>query len=282
MTNKKFAYSLAVIFLTSMSNITHATSITSTSVDWSTFKITANGNDVTNSIDWSSQFDLAETEYKEGRTGTIVNNDHSIDPNENWASNQNTSDGSIAKADTTLSNSTVSAVSMVDYTGSANSSVIRHGEFIADAATYTFSLDYSLSAEVNSTNTELGGGNFSPFSTPYVELLIINETVLNDPDRLEINDNGSNAFTFIFDDTIDVSNVFDSDTNSGSLIATEYFSTDLFDFLDGDVITIDVTLGADSRNFSSISAPVPLPSAILFLATGCGFLFSFKRLKKQG
>ena len=278
MVRKKITSSLVVVlFSASMANMVHATSIASASVDWNTFVITADSSDVTNSINWTSQWDSVQTSYREGRTGSTVNTDYSIFPNTNWAASQKTRDGITAKANTDLSNNKVSVSTIVDYTGNADSSIIRHGEFIADAATYTFNLDYSLSAEVNSTNTELGGRNFTPFSFPYVELLVINETAAKDPNRSTGNANGSSTFFYTFDDTVDISNTFDVVTNTGTLTASHYFRTDLFNFLAGDVITIDLTTQVSSRNYSSATAPVPLPSAIVFLVTGVGVLLSGMR-----
>ncbi|MCH9698223.1 MAG: hypothetical protein K0U68_08985 [Gammaproteobacteria bacterium] len=258
---------LAGLFLVSsvVPGLTHASAIASVVIDWSSLTITADGLDVTNSINWSNQFDNAETSLIEGSvSGSPVINNHDIDPNPGWASTRNVTDGQItSKGSIGLSNSSLSATTLANYTGKAESTVIRHGEFNAEAATYTFSVNYTASIELNTNTTEAG----SAFA--YAEILLINETTRSDSSR-------DNVFFFEFIE-LDMENL-GNNSLSGMLTATKDFNDNDLAFLQGDLITLDITARADSRSISSM-APVPIPPALLLFVSGFSMLFY--RLKKN-
>lgn len=263
---KKYSFPASLLLLTSvMPGLAQASAIASVVIDWSSLTITADGVDVTNSLNWSNQFDLAETSLIEGAvTGAPVRTNHDIDPNPGWASTLNVTDGQItSKGSIGLSNSSLSASTLTNYTGRADSTVVRHGEFIADAATYTFSIDYTVSTELNATNTDTG----SAFA--YAELLLINETTRADSSREAV-------FFFDFIE-MDLGNI-GNNSFSGMLTATKDFNDNDFAFLQGDLITLDITATADSRSISSME-PVPIPPALLLFISG--FSMVAHRLKKS-
>lgn len=256
-----FALLTSVIFGT-----THASAIASVVVDWSSLKITADGVDVTDTINWSNQFDLAGTSLIEGGlTGPRTITNHDIDPNPGWATTRNNTDGQVtSRGSIGLSNSSLSVSALTNYTGSAESSVLRHGEFIADAATYTFSVNYTASTALNAINSESG----SAFG--YAEILIINESTLADSSR-----ENSFFFEFIEPDLQDIGN----NSLSGMLTATKDFNDNEFSFLQGDLITLDITAIASSQSVSSMQ-PVPVPPALMLFVSGCSMLF-FRLKNKQ-
>ncbi|MEN8204527.1 MAG: hypothetical protein ABFS24_00830 [Pseudomonadota bacterium] len=249
-------------------NVAQAASVSSATFDWTTFTITADGADVTSSIFWGEQADFIDTRYIEGATsGATVETIHDIDPNTGWTMSQLMNDGEIATdAITSVAPDLVSAATEVNYTGRAESSVIRFGVFTVSAdATFSFSVDYSLSAEVNMTNSETGGGANSLVANPFVDLDIRNLT--------------TGQFGFLFEGSVGVSNEFGTDSNSGTLTVSQ--SNDdgpLFAFKAGDQILIGVTATSLSKSYSSMPpALVPVPPAIALFISGLGALMAFGR-----
>ena len=256
-----------------------AASLSSAEFDWSTLTIIADGNDVTGSLVWDYQLDYIETGYIEGATsGALVNPCpawdpycYDIDPNTGWATSQNTNDGGLATdAKTSVSPDLVSASTEVNYTGRAESSVTRFGLFTVTAdATFSFSVDYSLSAEVNATNSETGGGSNSLVANPYVGLDIRNLTTGN--------------FGFVFDGSVDITDTFGALSNSGTLTVDKTNSDGtFFGFKAGDEIQIFATATSVSKSYSSLPpSTVPVPPAIVLLISGLGALVAFGRRSKS-
>ncbi len=275
MIKRKLIFSLlSTCAFVAIPNIANASALSSVTIDWSTLTITANGNNVTNSLNWINQFDSVDTNYIEGAlSGPSVSNNHDVDPNPDWATIQNTSDGQVTSiANTALSNNLVRVSTVTNYTGRAESSIFRHGEFIADAGVYTFNVDYSVSGEINALNSETGGGRNSLSAFSYAELFVNNVSAGSD--------SRGSSFFFDFDDTVFLDS-FGSIQNSGTLSAIMDFNDNAFNFLDGDLITIDVTAQTDSRSFSRIPAPVPIPPAIALFVSALGFLYAKQSLQQS-
>lgn len=257
-----------------------AASLSSAEFDWSTLTIIADGNDVTGSLVWDYQLDYIETGYIEGATsGALVNPCpawdpycYDIDPNTGWATSQNTNDGGLATdAKTSVSPDLVSASTEVNYTGHAESSVMRYGVFTAPSSgTYSFSVDYALSAEVNGTNSETGGGANSLLAEPYIELDIREGLDFINPD----------IFGFVFD-TVTVDG-FGTDSSTGTLTVTGANGGPLFNFTAGDTIHLTATTISTSTSYSSMPpGTVPVPPAIALFISGLGALVAFGHRKKS-
>jgi len=263
-----------------LASVGQAASLSSAEFDWSTLTIIANSDDVTDSLVWDYQADYIETGYIEGATsGALVSpcpawdlycND--IDPNTGWATSQNTNDGGLATdAKTSVSPDLVSASTEVNYTGRAESSVMRYGVFTAPSSgSYSFSIDYTLSAEVNGTNSEMGGGANSLLAEPYVELDIREGLDFLNPD----------IFGFVFD-TITVDG-FGTDSSTGTLTVTGANGGSLFNFTTGDTIHLMATATSLSTSYSSMPpSTVPVPPAIALLLSGMGTFVAFGHRKKS-
>lgn len=244
----------------------HAASIAKTTIYWDTFSVTANSLDVTNSLAWSDQEDIIDSTYWEVDDTIEIETFHDIIPNPNWATPQTTNDGGLlAAANTSVSSTLISADVTTQLSSEASAYVSRFGIFTApDAGTYTFSVDYSLAAEINGLNTELGApAGLEPAAFPYVELQFLNKN--------------TGDFVFVFDDTSLIDNVFDSLTSTGTLSITQLSGGSDINFAAGDLIEITATIDNTSRSFSTQSALVPLPPAIWMLASALGLLSFFRR-----
>jgi len=240
-------------------NGAQAASISSAGFDWNTFTITADGRDVTNSIDWMYQADIIETGYFEGATsGTPIETVHNLDPNPGWGISQQTNDGGFATdAIVSVTPDLVSAATEVNYTGHADALVGRLGLFTVTAdALFSFSVGYSLSAEINMTNSETGGGNNALIAGPFVDFQIENLT--------------TNQFGFEFDGTVDLDDVFGMEANAGTLtVNSSNANGPLFAFNQGDQILITATATSESTSYSSMPPPaVPVPPALALFVSG--------------
>lgn len=257
-----------------MVNVAQAASLSSAEFDWNTFTVTADDNDVTSSIAWNYQADFIGTRYIEGAvSGTPNETFHNIDPNPEWAISQQRNDGGLATdAITSVTPNLVFAETVVNFTGRAESDVRRFGRFTAPGdGQYAFSLNYSLSAEVNSTNSETGGPANSLVANPFFELEIREGTDFGDPDQ----------FGFVLDGSVDVTG-FGNDSNSGTItVDRENADGSLFDFKEGDTIWVTATATSLSTSYSSQPpTTVPVPPALILFMSGLGALVAFGRKKR--
>ena len=256
-----------------LANTGHAASLSSADLDWNTLTIIGGGADISDSIIWDYQLDLIDTRYIDGATsGTPIETFHDLDPNTGWATSQSTNDGELATdAITSVSPDLVSASTEVNYTGRAESSVFRYGVFIAPVSgIYSFSVDYSLYAEVNRTNSETGGGANSLIAEPYAELDIREGLDFINPD----------IFGFVFD-TVTVDG-FGTNSGSGTLTVLGANGGPVFNFIAGDTIHLAATVTSLSTSYSSLPpSPVPVPPAIVLLVSGLGALVAFGRRSKS-
>ncbi|MGI9329965.1 MAG: hypothetical protein ACR2QB_04555 [Gammaproteobacteria bacterium] len=245
------------------SGVAHAASIANTTIHWDTFAVTANTLDVTNSLSWSAQEDIIDSTYWEVDDTTVIQTFHDVVPNPDWAASQNTNDGgSSVDAETSISSTQISADATTQLNSEANAYVSRFGIFTAPASgTYTFSVDYSVAAEINGLNTELGApAGLEPTAFAFAELQFLNQN--------------SGDFVFVFDDTALVHNVFNSQASSGTLSITQLFNGSDINFTAGDQIEITATVDSTSRSYSTL---VPLPPAIWMFASALGLLSFLRR-----
>ncbi len=168
----------------------------------------------------------------------------------------------------------MSAATEVNYTGQADVFMVRFGAFTVTAnAQFSFSVDYSLFAEINGTNSEAGGGQNSLIAGPFVDFQVRNFT--------------SGQFGFEFDGSVDLDDVFGIEANAGTLTVDS--SNDdannnpgaLFDFKAGDRIQITATATAESISYSSNPSAVPIPPALALFMSGLGALVAFGRKRRS-
>ncbi len=256
-------------------NGAQAASLSSAEFEWNTFKITADSNDITSNISWNFQADYFDTGYIEGATtGVPITQQYKIEENPGWMTSQQVNDGEIATdAKVSVTPGLPSASTEVNFTGRAESRIFRFGIFTAPVTgEYSFSVNYTLTAEVNTTNSEAGGGLNSLVANPYFELDIREGADFSSPDR----------FGFVFDGSVDVSG-FGTASNSGTItVDRENANDDLFDFAEGDTIYVTATATSLSTSYSSRPpSAVPVPPAIALFISGLGAFVAFGRKEKR-
>ncbi len=249
-----------------------ATAVASGEILWNTFTVLANGNDVTDLINWNPscidplnlglnfqpcQADDIEVSYWEGDASNGTTLDHSIEPNENWAVAQSTSDGGLVSQQVSVvGQDRISLLVDAAYTSSSAGNMGRYGEFLAPAAgAYTFSVQYSARAMISSEHSELNSNN------------ALRPTARMTPQLIYTTGASGN----IASDTAEIINAFSDAAVNGTLsLTTPTFAV-------GDPVAVLAILEGEVRSFSTEPIPViPLPAPLLLLASAAGLLLRYQ------
>lgn len=261
------------------SNIVYAQSIATSTAYWDTLSITANGTDVTNSLVWSYQnVNIDHSALSDDQSGQPSIPPIDI-PNPGWSSFSDDQNTIVSSSSVMGDRNILSVTNTTAYNGRSDSSVKREGVFIApEAGNYTFSIDFSLAAEVNNTHTEIGGGSSNIFASPYVIMLYSREVEPNKAGNFTFQDNEDvNLFT-------DVSDTFGTDSNSGTLSMNQTFAGSSIQFAAGESIYFYVQVENLTSSYSTEATPVahlPIPAALPLMATGLLGLFGFAKRKSN-
>ncbi|MEE9493052.1 MAG: hypothetical protein V3W04_06705 [Gammaproteobacteria bacterium] len=265
----------AFSLVSALSSTASATVVSTQFLDWSTFFITRDGVNITNTIDYNETYQELIATYENSYTDNYEQNYLAGQVSDNWVDPINLSfDHPDANASVSLSSNAAGATvtATTAYNGSMFGEARRELDFVVPASgLYAIGIDADLHAEANSVNTEITG-QYSIFSTTSFRL----EYVINGA----LNNNTDGSFVFTEDEGVDVDNSFGVlDTTYSALIDTTFGGNPVY-FNAGDTVTLlfhqDFSLRS-SNNTTPVPSPVPLPGGMLLLISGLAGLVRIRR-----